>query len=135
MVEMVWDAERHGTGRTASGASLAIGDEAHFSPDDLVCLAAASCLMKTLLGMAEDEGVPLLSYLSTAELIRDAAESGSGRVRIRAYVSTDTDDDRRRLEALSERARTGSPIACLLGDRVEVVADVRVLEATRRSSA
>lgn len=129
MVELVWDATRRGTGRTASGASLAVGADAHFSPADLVCLAAASCLMQTFLGLVEAAHVPLLSYLSTAELAEDAGPGGPGRVHVRTYLTTTSEEHRRQLEALVTRAHAASPICSLLGDRLDVSAEFHVLAA------
>jgi organic hydroperoxide reductase OsmC/OhrA len=126
MVELVWDATRRGTGRAASGASLAVGEDAHFSPADLVSLAAASCLMKTFLGLAEAAHVPLLSYLSTAELAEDKGPGGRSQVRVRAYITTTSEEHRRQLDTLVAQAHAASPICCLLGDRVDVVAEFHV---------
>ena len=127
MIELVWDARRQGTGRNTSGASLAVGDEAHFSPDDLVSLAAASCLMKSFLTLAAENKLPLLSYLSTSEVVHDDDARVPSRVRVRAYVVAANDTDRAGLEALVARAKAQSPVSRLLGDRVEVTFDVRVL--------
>ena len=127
MIELVWDARREGTGRGASGAALRVGADTHFSPEDLLGLAAAGCLMKTFLTLAEEAALPLLSYLSTAELIQGEAPLRSPHIRVRTYVTAANEVDRQRLEALAKRATSTSPIACLLGDRVEVVPEVRVL--------
>jgi uncharacterized OsmC-like protein len=130
MVEVLWDATRRGTGRTASGASLAVGEDAHFSPADLVSLAAASCLMKTFLGLVESTALPVLSYLSTAELAEDPGRIGPAHVRVRAFITTTSEDHRRSLEALVARARALSPIGCLLGDRLDLVTEFHVLSGT-----
>jgi organic hydroperoxide reductase OsmC/OhrA len=135
MVELVWDASRRGTGRTASGASLAVGEDAHFSPADLVSLSAASCLMETFLGLAEAAKIPLLSYLSTAELEDDKAPNGRSRVRVRAYITTTSEDHRRQLEALVAQAHAASPIGCLLGDRLDVGAEFHVFRSPARGAS
>lgn len=129
MVELVWDARQQGTGRGSSGTSLRVGAETHFSPEDLLGLAAAGCLMTTFLTLAEEASVPLLSYLSTAELVAGSVPGAPSRVRVRAYVTAATEADRERLERLVERTKAKSPIACLLGDRVEVLPEFRVLMA------
>lgn len=134
MVELVWDATRRGTGRTASGASLAVGEDAHFSPADLVSLAAASCLMKTFLGLVEAANVPLLSYLSTADLTDDTSPGGRSRVHVRAFITTTSEDYRRQLETLVAQAHAASPIGCLLGDRLEVVAEFLVFPGSARGA-
>jgi organic hydroperoxide reductase OsmC/OhrA len=133
MVELVWDARRQGTGRGSSGASLRVGVETHFSPEDLLGLAAAGCLMTTFIALAEGASAPLLSYLSTAEVVPGDPPDGPPRVRVRAYVTAATEDDRQRLEGLVERTKKSSPIACLLGDRVEVIPEFRVLAAPSRA--
>jgi uncharacterized OsmC-like protein len=74
MIELVWDEERLGTGTSASGASLGVGDGAEWSPTDLLALAVSGCLMRTFLRIAADEHVPVLGYVSTA--LVDATDEG-----------------------------------------------------------
>lgn len=133
MVELVWDATRRGTAQTASGASLAVGEDARFSPGDLVSLAAASCLMKSFLALADASAVPLLSYLSTAELADELGPGRPARVHVRAYITTTSEDHRRQLEALVARARAASPIGCLLGDRLDLVSEFHVLSGAKEA--
>jgi uncharacterized OsmC-like protein len=68
MIELVWDDERRGSGTSASGSSLDVGDAAEWSPTDLPALAVASCLMRTFLRVAAEEHVPVLGYVSTASV-------------------------------------------------------------------
>src|SRR4029453_13338898 len=66
MIELVWDADRSGTCMSSDGASLTAGDLAAWSPDDLLTMAAASCLMRTFLQIAAKEHVPVLGYVASA---------------------------------------------------------------------
>jgi organic hydroperoxide reductase OsmC/OhrA len=127
MIELVWDARQQGTGRGTSGASLRVGADTHFSPEDLLGLAAAGCLMKTFLTLAEEAALPFLSYLSTAELVPGEQPDRPLRMCVRTYVTAANEADRRRLERVVARARRDSPIASLLGDRVEIISECSVL--------
>ena len=127
MVELVWDAHRQGTGRAPSGASVHVGHDTHFTPEDLVGIAAASGLMTALLESADAAGVPVLSYLSTAEVVAGDRFEPRGHLRVRAFVTAANPADRARLEGLLELAKVKSPIACLLGDRLDFTLEARVL--------
>lgn len=126
MVELVWDAEHIGTAVTSSGASAKVGDRAPFSPEDLVAMAAASCLMRSFLQLAEQVRLPILSYASTARL-----ESGPGptppRVAVHVFVVASSCTDEQTLRDLCQASAAASPIAQLLGNRVTLTCDVRVL--------
>jgi organic hydroperoxide reductase OsmC/OhrA len=127
MVELVWDERRRGTGQSASGVSLTVGENAHFSAGDLLSLGAAACLMDTFLALAEAARLPVLSYLSTAELVHDSDSSQPAHVRVRVYVATTSEAYRRQLEVLLTRARVASATGCLLGERLVVAGNCHVL--------
>lgn len=131
MIELIWDAERSGTAITPSGAQVRVGDEATFSPDDLLAMSASACLMRTFLGLATREQVPVLSYASTAAL--EAVAGGPKRLALRAYVMASSSADRSRLLALFDEARQRSSICGLLGASVSCVADVRLLPEADRT--
>ena len=75
MIELVWDADRSGTCMSSDGASLTAGDLAAWSPDDLLAMAAASCLMRTFLQIAAEEHVPVLGTLRQPARTRQTVAS------------------------------------------------------------
>jgi len=125
MVELVWDLSRVGTATAPSGASTTVGDDASFSPTDLLAMAAAGCHMRTFLRLAGDAHVPVLSYAATAHV--DAAGPGPPCVHVRAYVVAPEGVTEARVADLLDRASRTSPVSQTLGNRVRVQADVRVL--------
>jgi organic hydroperoxide reductase OsmC/OhrA len=126
MVELVWDAERTGTARGSSGASLLVGDHpSAFSPDDLVAMAAAACLMRAFLRVAAERKVAILGYMATAHLENGGA--ATPRLHLRSYVVGSGDASEQTLAELADRAVAQSPIARLLGDRRTIEWDLRVL--------
>jgi uncharacterized OsmC-like protein len=126
MVELVWDAERTGTARGASGVSIRVGDHpAGLSPDDLIAMAAAGCLMRAFLQAASDANVAILGYMATADL--DAGDQ-LPHVRLRSYVVGSAGVSEATLADLADRAVKQSPVTRLLGDRCTVEWDLRVLQ-------
>ncbi|MFI5177062.1 MAG: OsmC family protein [Vicinamibacterales bacterium] len=127
MVELIWDAERSGTARGATGAFLAVGDRAPaFQPDDLLAIAAAGCVMRAFLKVADEAAVPILSYLATAGL-ESSSEMTEPRLRLRSFVLGPSGVTEQTLAGLAERACQASPVARLLGDRCTAEWNLRVL--------
>lgn len=127
MVELVWDSERTGTARGSSGASLLVGDHpAGFSPDDLIAMAAAGCLMRAFLQAARDAKVAILGYMATAHL-QDGTGAARPRLHLRSYVVGSGAAREQTLAELADLAAAQSPVARLLGDRCVIEWDLRVL--------
>jgi organic hydroperoxide reductase OsmC/OhrA len=101
-----------------------VGDDASFSPDDLLAMAVSACLMRTFLGLAEAAQVSVPSYTSTATL-EGAADLP--RVVLHSYLVTPSAAEGDRLRSLFEQARRSSPICGILGDRVACEAHVQVV--------
>ena len=127
MVQVVWDAAHQGTGSGRSGERVSVGGGAAFSSDDLLGLAAVTCLMSAFLTLAEERATWPLSYLSTADVVPADTKGQPPRVHIRTYITAPSDDARRTLEALVPLAQHQSPIACLLGPHLRVQTDFHVL--------
>jgi uncharacterized OsmC-like protein len=102
MVELVWDVSRVGTATAPSGASTTIGDDARFSPDDLLAMAAAGCHMRTFLRLAGDAEVPVFSYAATAHV--EPGNASPPRVHVRSYVVTPGDVSKVQVADLLDRA-------------------------------
>lgn len=127
MIELVWDAGRLGTATAPSGMSVTVGEQAHFSPDDLLAMAAAGCLMRTFLRLAENAHLTVLSYAANARA-EPACQSGADpHVTVHAYVVAPSRADEAALAKLCDESARNSPIVKLLGDRVTVTSEVRVL--------
>jgi uncharacterized OsmC-like protein len=127
MIELVWDEIRRGTATSASGHTIAVGEQADFSPDDLLALATAACLMRTFLRLADEERAPLLSYAATARAAPACASNVRPHVTIHAYLLASSAADRASLTDRFARSVRLSPIARVLGDDITVTSEVRVL--------
>ncbi len=127
MIELVWDTARLGTATSPSGMTVTVGEEAHFSPDDLLALAAASCLMRTFLRLAEEDHAPILSYAATADAAPACESRAEAHVTVHAYLVTPSGGDADDLQVRFDRSVRVSPIARLLGDHVTVTSEMRVL--------
>ena len=127
MIELVWDAGRFGTATAPSGMQVTVGEDAHFTPDDLLALATSSCLMRTFLRLTEAEQPPILSFAATARHT-PACETGvTPGITIHAYLVVSAEADTAAVRDRFNRSVRASPIAQLLGHRLSVTSDVRVL--------
>jgi organic hydroperoxide reductase OsmC/OhrA len=124
MIELVWDNDRSGTCVSSDGACLTAGDLAAWSPDDLLAMAAASCLMRTFLQIAAKEHVPVLGYVASAST--NTSDSGVA-VHVESCVVVDGECDQQRASDMLQRARGTSVVGRALGNRLTVHAAVRVL--------
>ena len=125
MVQLVWDTGGCGTATVASGTTVTVGEGANVSPEELVAMAAASCLMRTFLRLAAETGIEILSYASTAHV--ESSEATGPRVHVRSYVVAPREFSHDAVRDLCDQSVRASPIARLLGDHVTVQADVRTL--------
>jgi hypothetical protein len=82
--------------------------------------------MEALLNTASAACIPILGYISSARLEQRPAGEGP-RVRLRGCVVGPGTVSGDALSRLAEDARHASPIAQLLGDRLEVEWDLRLL--------
>jgi organic hydroperoxide reductase OsmC/OhrA len=129
VIELVWDADRAGTGTGPGGAALSVGEGTVWSPDDLLALAAAGCLMRTLLRLAAIRRVPVLGYVATAEI--DGADSSTTpTIRVSPCIVVPAGVEPRDVLALCREATRASTVARLLGARLTVEPAVRALHAT-----
>lgn len=126
--ETVWNTGLSATG-SAGGRSLSAGFEGDWAPEHLLLLAVESCYMSTFLSLAYASGLDVLGYVSNARF-----EHGSSAHRPSApivslapciVVGSATEAALAR-ELAGESARE-SAVARLLGPRLKVAADVRVV--------
>jgi organic hydroperoxide reductase OsmC/OhrA len=128
MIELVWDGNDRGTAVAASGASIAVGAQDGVAPEDLAAAAAAGCLMRTFLALADREGLPVLSFVATARVDRGQPLP---RVHVHAYVATPAGGDPRSVHRGIAEAVAVSPVCRLLGRRLVADVDVQPLYVQR----
>ncbi|MGE5833539.1 MAG: OsmC family protein [Acidobacteriota bacterium] len=126
MIELIWDAASTGTATTSAGASITIGDAADFSPEDLVAVAAAGCLMRTFLKLADAAGVPVFGYAAVSQ-VESSGSASSSHVLVRCSVVSSGDISEAQLRRLLQEATDASPVCRMLAGRVVCHADVRCL--------
>jgi uncharacterized OsmC-like protein len=121
MIELVWDQRRAGTATTPSGQWLAVGEDADFSPEELVSIAAATCLMRTSVKLAAASNIELLSFTATA---RFKGEPPARRIHVRVQMVTPASVPETRTLGVWNQAIRESAVACVLGDHL--IAEVEV---------
>jgi uncharacterized OsmC-like protein len=124
VVELIWDAGRTATANAPVGTTITIGDGGGFSPDDLLAAAAAGCLMRTFLDLADQTGVPVLGYGSAADV---DASADPPRVVVRCYVVTTDGVPERTIRRLLRESIGASPVCRMLGGRLLCQPDIRCL--------
>jgi uncharacterized OsmC-like protein len=124
MIELLWDAAACGTARTSVG-TVSVGDPFGHDPGELLETAIAGCMMHAFLNAASAARIPILGYVSSARLDEQSAKAP--RVRLRGCVVGPARVSERVLSRLADEARQASPIARMLGDRLDVSWDLRVL--------
>jgi uncharacterized OsmC-like protein len=124
MIELLWDAAARGTARTSLG-TVGIGDPSGHDPGELLETAVAGCMMHALLNAASAARIPILGYVSSARL--EEHPSTAPRIRLRGCVVGPATVSEKVLSRLADEARYASPIAQVLGDRLDVTWDLRLL--------
>lgn len=120
MVELVWDAAGAGTATASSGATVSVGDGAAFSPAELLATAAAGCLMRTFVAMAQQEEQPILGFVATSHLDTDRMGDPAPTLEMSVCVVGKDDAPPGVMKRLLDRALEASPVARALGPRVRV---------------
>lgn len=127
--ETVWNAGLSATGAAGEGRSLVIGHEGEWAPEHLLLLAAESCFMSTLLGLARDEGVEVLGYVSNGQLHVPRDPLAPLTMLLTPCIVVLTDKDAERIRTLALRAKERSVVARSLGECLSVALDVRAVPA------
>jgi len=131
MIELVWDQQRAGTATIPAGRGLGVGEGTDFSPEELLAIAAAACLMRTCVRIAAEAGVDILSFTATARLDTNGTPPAT-RMHVRAQVVTANEVPEPRTLELWNEALSESPVARVLGDHL--VAEVEITRLCERSS-
>ena len=132
MIELLWDEGRFGTATAPSGLQVTVGEGAQFTPDDLLALATASCLMRTFLRLTETETPPVLSFAATARAAPACEAGAAAGVTVHVYLVVSATTDTAAVQNRLARSVHASPIVQLLGPRFAVTSEVRVVHPAHR---
>lgn len=124
--EMVWNAGLSATG-SAGGRSMSAGFEGDWAPEHLLLLALESCYMSTFLSLAYMQGLDILGYVSNARLEHGAHQGAAPAVSLAPCIVVGTPMDATIARELASAASHESVVARLLGARLRVTPDVRLV--------
>jgi|GEM_PF-5148104 len=124
--ETVWNTGLSATG-SAGGRSLSAGFEGDWAPEHLLLLALESCYMSTFLSLAYVQGLDILGYVSNARLEQGANQSAVPAVSLAPCIVVGTPIDVTIARELANAAGRESVVARLLGARLRVTPDVRLV--------
>ncbi len=128
--EIVWDTGLTGTGVTDTGVELSVGEEGDCSPAHLLSLAAESCFMSTYLRVAEQTGLTVLGYVSTAWTQVPSDPKAATLVTVCPCIVVATEEDAVNARRVRDEALLRSPVCRALGDRLTVEATVNIITPT-----
>ncbi len=126
--ETVWNTGLAGTG-TAGGASLSAGFEGDWAPEHLLLLAIESCFMSTFLSLAYVSRLDVLGYVSNARLEHAGAHASSPSISLAPCIVVRSEEDAAQARGLVHEASRESVLVRLLGSRVRLAPEVRIVGA------
>jgi organic hydroperoxide reductase OsmC/OhrA len=124
--ETIWNTGLAATG-CAGGRSLSAGFEGDWAPEHLLLLAAESCYMSTFLSLAYTSGLEVLGYVSNARLEHGSHHGALPAVSLAPCIVVGSPADADVGRELASAAARESVVAKLLGGRLRVTADVRLV--------
>jgi|SRR5687767_1797989 len=124
-LELVWDEGMNATAFTEEGAPIRIGPAANLTPQQLLAMAASSCLMTTLFRLAAEAGVSVEGYVSSARLRQRPGRMPE--LALAPCVVVATDEAAARIERLWDEAIQRSPTLRLLSPNLQVEPVVRIV--------
>jgi organic hydroperoxide reductase OsmC/OhrA len=125
--ETVWNTGLSATG-SAGGRSLSAGFEGDWAPEHLLLLAVESCYMSTFLSLAYASGLDVLGYVSSARFEQGNPHQASAPiVSLAPCIVVATTSEAALARNLAGESARASAVARLLGPRLKVAADVRVV--------
>lgn len=130
--ETVWNAGLAGTSVAADGRSLTVGKDGEWAPESLLLLAAESSFMSTLLALARDAGIDVLGYVSKGHLDASTRQGEPPAIAVMPCVVVASERDGARISRLAGSVTRESVVARLLGERLRVTLDVRVVPGQSR---
>lgn len=125
--EMVWNTGLAATG-TAGGRSLSAGFDGDWAPEHLLLLAVESCFMSTFLSLAYVSRLDVLGYVSNARLEHSGPHHPTApSISLAPCIVVGTTEDAGQARELATEAARESVVARLLGTRLRIAPDVRVV--------
>jgi organic hydroperoxide reductase OsmC/OhrA len=124
--ETVWNAGLAATG-TAGGRTMTVGFEGDWAPEHLLLLATESCFMSTFLSLAYASGLDVLGFVSNARLGHGAQPASQPSISLAPCIVVGSSMDATIARELVGAAVRESAVARMLGHRLRVVPDVRVI--------
>jgi hypothetical protein len=123
---LVWDGDLNAMAITGRGTPIQVGPAANLSSHDLLAMAASTSLMAALLALAQDAGISVHGYVSSAR-VRDAG--GRLTMALAPCIVVHSSAERMQLDALWRRAVEHSPMLRLFGDALQIELSVRAVSA------
>jgi len=125
--ETAWNSGLSATG-CAGGRTLSAGFEADWAPEHLLLLAIESCYMSTFLSLAYASGLDVLGYVSNARLEHSGRhQAGAPSVSLAPCIVVASATAASVARDLSLEAARESVVARVMGTRLQVAADVRIV--------
>ena len=128
-IELIWDRGSTGTAQTASGRRLDVGGNDTWSAERLLMAAAESAVMTSFLGLAEEQGLDVLGYMSSAGTEVVAGSPPSLRIDVRPCVVVANPADVARAQALLPRVLDCSPVARALAGALRLDPQVVAIDS------
>ncbi|MGC4084282.1 MAG: hypothetical protein QM736_19775 [Vicinamibacterales bacterium] len=126
--ETVWNTGLAATGN-AGGRSLSVGFEGDWAPEHLLLLAVESCFMSTFLSLAYVAGLEVLGYVSNARIEHAAHQAALPSISLAPCIVVGSPVDVTIARELAGASVRESAVARVLGPRLRVVPDVRLVSA------
>ena len=126
-IQLVWDRECAGTAQAESGCSLSVGPGGEWTPEQLLVAAAESSLMTIFLRLADEQGLGVLGYVSSAGAAFDPDTPVRMSIVVRPCIVIGRQEEREPVERLLARAVEVSPVARALKDALRIDAEVIVV--------
>jgi organic hydroperoxide reductase OsmC/OhrA len=128
-IELLWKCGRAGTAQTASGTRLDVGPNGNWNADQLLMAAAESAVMASFIAAAEEEGLEVLGYMSSAATESEVGGRPVLRVVVRPCIVVSCEPDVARAHALLSRAIERSPVAKALAAALSVDPEVVAIKS------
>lgn len=125
-IQIVWDTGCGCTAQSPSGQHLHVSPEGEWSPEQLLVAAAESSLLTAFVALAQERGLEVLGYVSSAG-ITSAPGAGHVRIVVRPCVAIAREADEPLVHELLRRARATAPVARALGHSLQIAPEVVLL--------
>ena len=129
-IQLIWDCGCAGTAQTPSGSCLDVGSSGKWTAEHLLMAAAESAVMTSFVAIANEEGLDVLGYVSSAGTESETGAPSAIRVVVRPCIVVAREADLARARELLRRALERSPVARALGSALRTDPEVVVVESS-----